>query len=100
MEISNDMQQLASVFDINGIENTVSQNKSDKIKQTASQFAAIFVNEMLKSARKTQFMDNELFNSSQEKMATGLYDQQMALNVTKNDAFGISSMIEAQLKSR
>lgn len=98
MDIPTSFLTSPSVFDISQAREA--HNGKDKVKTVSAEFAAIFVNEMLKSARKADVFKSKLFNSDQEKMAFGLYDQQLSLNMTRNHTFGIENLIEAQIKSK
>lgn len=92
------MQTSSNIFNVDDIKSA--NNKDEKIDKISSQFSAIFVNEMLKNARKSDVFKDKLFNSDQVKMVNGLYDQQVSLEVTKNHSIGISNLIEAELKGK
>ncbi len=69
------------------------QQKSDKAtRETATQFEAMFIQEMLKSMRAT-VEKNELTGSDAEEQFTQIYDRELAQALAKRNTLGIADMI-------
>ncbi len=89
--IFNDLSGLASL--------KARSNRGDEagaLKETAKQFEAIFLNMMLKQMREASFGD-PLFDSDAGDSYRAMFDQQLALNLSKNGSLGIAKLIENQL---
>jgi len=65
-------------------------------QEVARQFAAIFVQAMLKEMRAAVPVGG-LFDSDQMRMYQQMFDQQIALDVARGNGLGMSEMIERQL---
>ena len=69
------------------------QQKSDKAtRETATQFEAMFIQEMLKSMRAT-VEKNDLTGSDAEEQFTQMYDRELAQSLAKRNMLGIADMI-------
>lgn len=73
------------------------EGSSEAIQQTAQQFEALFLQLMLKGMRATQFDDSGLLNSEQTQFYQGLFDQQIALDLSQRGSLGLADMIAEQL---
>ena len=73
--------------------------KSDPsaVRKVAQQFESMFTRMMLKSMRDTVGTD-PLFGSDQEKMYQGMYDDQLALQLSKGRGLGLADMLVRQLQ--
>tara|TARA_B100001750_G_C15094227_1_gene392160 strand:- start:131 stop:451 length:321 start_codon:yes stop_codon:yes gene_type:complete len=70
-----------------------------KLRETASEFEAIFIQQMLKSMRETSF-ESDLFPKSKgEKIFRSLLDEQYANISANSGSLGLGEMIYQQLKS-
>ena len=67
-----------------------------QLKKAAAQFEAIFVRQMLASARKTHF-DDKLFSSQGMDTFQEQQDSHFADIAASRDAFGLTKMIEQRL---
>lgn len=70
------------------------------IKKVAQEFESVFVNEMLKAMRKAGdvFGDDNFMNSNESKTYRDMYDQQMAVSLSKSgNGIGLASVLERQL---
>lgn len=95
MDINPQIISSTSIFEL---QNSVANAKGQqKIKAVAAQFAAVFVNEMLQTARKAKLGDN-LMDSDQSKLAQKLYFQQLATDLTQNDGLGITELLTRQIE--
>ena len=70
-----------------------------KLRETASEFEAIFVQQMLKTMLESSFESDLLPTSEGEKMFRSLLDEQYARLSAKSGSLGLGEMIYQQLKS-
>ena len=70
-----------------------------KLRETASEFEAIFIQQMLKTMRETSFESDMLPKSEGEKIFRSLLDEQYANLSAKSGSLGLGEMIFQQLKS-
>lgn len=69
------------------------QQKSDKAtRETATQFEAMFIQEMLKSMRAT-VEKNELMGSDTEDQFQDMYDRELSMQMAKRGSLGVADMI-------
>ncbi len=69
------------------------QQKSDKAtRETATQFEAMFIQEMLKSMRAT-VEKNDLMGSDTENQFQDMYDRELSMQMAKRGAMGVADMI-------
>ena len=100
---TNTFSQQASIFsDLNSLDAIRRQGLNDKsgaIKKAAQEFEAFFLKMMLKSMRQASeaMGENELFGSQQEKMFTGMMDEQLAVDLSTKGSLGIAELMVAQL---
>jgi flagellar protein FlgJ len=73
-------------------------NDRDKLAGVAKQFEAIFLRQMLASARKTDLAgDDGIFSSEAMGTFRQMQDERYADIASDTGAFGLAKMIEAQL---
>ncbi len=72
-------------------------DQRQQLAKAAQQFEAIFLRQMLASARSTDFGGNDLFGSSGEDTFTEMRDAHFADVASETGAFGMAAAIEAQL---
>ena len=70
-----------------------------KLRETASEFEAIFIQQMLKTMRESSFESDLLPKSEGENMFQSLLDEQYAKLSAKSGSLGLGEMIYQQLKS-
>ncbi|NKB38984.1 MAG: flagellar assembly peptidoglycan hydrolase FlgJ [Gammaproteobacteria bacterium] len=75
-----------------------SQNSEEALREVAGQFEAIFIQMMLKSMRDASLSEG-VFDSQQSEMYMGMFDQQIALDLSVKGAFGIAEMMVRQLQN-
>ena len=68
----------------------------EAIKAAAEQFEALFLQMMLKSMRDAS-MGDELFDNDQTDLYRDMFDQQIALTMSKRRSLGMADMVERQL---
>ena len=93
----------ASIYsDLNSLDKIRQLGQKDEvaaIKKAAQEFEAFFMNMMLKSMRQASEVigDDSMFGSEQEKMFTGMMDEQMAVNLSQAGHLGIAELMMSQL---
>jgi Rod binding domain-containing protein len=70
-----------------------------KLRKAANEFEAIFIQQMLKSMRKTSLESDLLPKSEGEKIFRSMLDEQYARLSAKSGSLGLGQMIYQQLKS-
>lgn len=96
------LEQASIYSDINSLDAIRRQGKFDEagaIKKAAKEFEAFFMNMMLKSMRQASEVigeDSPLF-SQQEKMFTGMLDEQLSVNLSQSGHLKIADLMYSQL---
>ncbi len=72
------------------------ENASGATKEVAQQFESLFVKMMLKSMRDASFGD-EMFGSQQMDAYQDMFDNQMAIHLSRGKGIGLSDVIMQQL---
>ena len=88
--------------DFNGLanlKNQARQNSPEALKETAKQFEAIFVANMLKGMRDAKLADG-IMDSDQSKFYNEMYDQQLAMHLSGNPGVGLADLIVKQLSHK
>ena len=70
-----------------------------KLREAANEFEAIFIQQMLKSMRKTSLESDLLPKSEGEKIFRSMLDEQYAKLSANSGSLGLGQMIYQQLKS-
>ena len=75
--------------------------KSDdaKLREASNEFEAIFIQQMLKTMRKTSLESDFIKKSEGEKIFRSMLDEQYAILSAKSGRLGLGEMIYQQLKS-
>ncbi len=77
------------------LDNSIKNATPKTLSETAEQFEALFVNQLLKQARKSKLSD-ELFSSQATETYSSMLDQERANQLAKNIDFGIAKALERQ----
>lgn len=72
-------------------------NDPKALRAAAQQFEALFTSMVLKSMRQANFKD-PLFGSDQQSFYQDMYDQQLALQISKGPGLGLADMLVQQLR--
>ena len=75
-----------------------STNKLDELKKVANQFESIFVNQVLKQARKGKVAEG-ILNSEAEETFNSLIDQEYSKVLSEKSNFGIAEALYDQFKN-
>ena len=69
------------------------QQKSDKaLRESATQFEAMFIQEMLKSMRAT-VEKGDLMGSDTEEQFTQMYDRELSMALARRNTLGVANMV-------
>lgn len=68
----------------------------ETLRKVAGQFEALFVQQMLKTMREST-LNEGLMDSDQSKFYQGMFDQQIALEMTRGKGLGLADMLVRQL---
>ena len=68
----------------------------EAIQTVTKQFEALFVQQVLKSAREAKLADG-LFDSSEGEIYQDMFDKQIAINLTQGEGIGLAKIIVEQL---
>ncbi|MGL4319089.1 MAG: flagellar assembly peptidoglycan hydrolase FlgJ [Pseudomonas sp.] len=80
----------------------VGGDSSSNIKKVAQEFESLFVNEMMKAMRKANevFAEGNFMNSNESKTYQDMYDQQLAVTMSKSkNGIGLADVLERQLSN-
>ncbi len=96
------MQQATIYNDLNSLDAIRKQGFSDEegaIKKAAQEFEAFFLKMMLKSMRQASEVigEDNMMSSKQEKMFTGMMDDQLAVDLSTKGSLGIADLMVEQL---
>ena len=70
-----------------------------KLREAANEFEAIFIQQMLKTMRKTSLESDFIKKSEGEKIFRSMLDEQYAIISAKSGSLGLGEMIFQQLRS-
>ena len=70
-----------------------------KLREAANEFEAIFIQQMLKTMRKTSLETDFIKKSEGEKIFRSMLDEQYAILSAKSGKLGLGEMIFQQLRS-
>ena len=87
------MDQLREIPDAKG------KTDDAKLREASNEFEAIFIQQMLKTMRKTSLESNFIKKSEGEKIFRSMLDEQYAILSAKSRRLGLGEMIYQQLKS-
>ena len=76
-----------------------SDKKLKELKEISNQFESIFINQILKQARKSK-IENSLFDSEAISTFNSMIDEQYSEILSKKTNFGISDALFNQFKSQ
>ena len=76
-----------------------SQDDKAKLREAANEFEAIFIQQMLKTMRKTSLESDFIKKSEGEKIFRSMLDEQYAIISAKSGSLGLGEMIFQQLRS-
>jgi len=87
------MDQLREIPDAKGKSNDA------RLREASNEFEAIFIQQMLKTMRKTSLESDFIKKSEGEKIFRSMLDEQYAILSAKSGRLGLGEMIYQQLKS-
>ncbi|MBI5461111.1 MAG: flagellar assembly peptidoglycan hydrolase FlgJ [Gammaproteobacteria bacterium] len=72
------------------------ERSPETLRKVAGQFEALFVQQMLKTMRESS-LNEGLMDSDQSKLYQGMFDEQIALEMSRGQGLGLSDMLVRQL---
>jgi len=99
LDSSNTPSIYSDIHSLNRIREQATNDSRGAIKAAAKEFEAFFMNMMLKSMRQASEVigDDSFFSSSQEKMFTGMLDEQMSAELSQKGTLGIAELMTQNL---
>src|ERR1700744_1957939 len=82
---------------LRALKRAAANNDPAAVRKVAQQFESMFTRMMLKSMRDAVGTD-PIFGSDQEKTYQGMYDDQLALQLSKGRGLGLADMLVRQLQ--
>lgn len=101
----NSINSAYNYSDLAGLNAITKQSNSDEagaLKEVARQFESMFVGMMLKSMREANsvFEEGNPLNSNESKFYRQMFDDQLALSLTKGKGMGLADTLYRQMKSQ
>ena len=81
------------------IPDAISKTDDEGLRKASNEFEAIFLQQMLKTMRKTSLESDFIKKSEGEKIFRSMLDEQYAILSAKSGRLGLGEMIYQQLKS-
>jgi peptidoglycan hydrolase FlgJ len=81
---------------LSGLKREAAAQTPEAVRETARQFESLFTTMMLKSMRSAS-MGDPMFDSSQGEFYQEMFDQQLAVQLSKGKGLGLSDMLVRQL---
>tara|TARA_Y100001960_G_scaffold172258_1_gene180561 strand:- start:56 stop:376 length:321 start_codon:yes stop_codon:yes gene_type:complete len=75
------------------------KNNDTRLREASNEFEAIFIQQMLKTMRKTSLESDFIKKSEGEKIFRSMLDEQYAILSARSGRLGLGEMIFQQLKS-
>src|SRR5580704_7272572 len=82
---------------LQALKRSAAKNDPAAVRKVAQQFESMFTRMMLKSMRDAVGTD-PIFGSDEEKTYQGMYDDQLALQLSKGRGLGLADMLVRQLQ--
>jgi flagellar protein FlgJ len=81
---------------LDGLKKSAQAHDPGALREAARQFESLFTNMLLKTMRETKFGD-ALGDSQETEFYQGMYDQQLAVQLSKGKGLGLADMLVQQL---
>jgi len=81
---------------LDGLKKSAQAHAPGALREAARQFESLFTNMLLKTMRETKFGD-ALGDSQETEFYQGMYDQQLAVQLSKGKGLGLADMLVQQL---
>ncbi|MBP8185541.1 MAG: rod-binding protein, partial [Pseudomonas sp.] len=96
---SHDSGAFTDLNRLSQLKNGKDRDSDGNIHKVAQEFESLFVNEMMKAMRKAGDVlgDDNFMNSHESKTYRDMYDQQLAVTMSKQNGVGLASVLERQL---
>ena len=84
---------------LRGLPDAKGKTDDARLREASNEFEAIFIQQMLKTMRKTSLESDFIKKSEGEKIFRSMLDEQYAILSAKSGRLGLGEMIYQQLKS-
>ena len=84
---------------LRGIPDASGKTDGARLREASNEFEAIFIQQMLKTMRKTSLESDFIKKSEGEKIFRSMLDEQYAILSAKSGSLGLGEMIFQQLRS-
>ena len=84
---------------LKGLPDAKGKTDNARLREASNEFEAIFIQQMLKTMRKTSLESNFIKKSEGEKIFRSMLDEHYAILSAKSGRLGLGEMIYQQLKS-
>lgn len=82
--------------DLSKMRQSAHQNPKQALVDAAHQFESLFMNQLMKSMRATQFDDDNLMNSEQTRFFQGMQDEKLVQELSSKGNLGVADKIIEQ----
>lgn len=77
------------------------QNLSDmRLKRVCSEFESLFIEQMLKTMRRTVHHGGLIGESNEGKILTSMYDEKLAICIAQSGGIGLGQMLFESIKAK
>jgi flagellar protein FlgJ len=92
----------ADLAGLAALKNDAKAQSPDALKEAAKQFESLFTQMLLKSMREANrsFGEDSMFGSDQADFYQGMFDDQIAMQLSQGRGLGLAEMLVQQLKGR
>ena len=94
-----DFSSLQSLRDGGNSDSASSLTEEDQLEEAARQFSSIFLHMALKSMRDASF-GGGILDSQQSEFYRDMFDQQISLDLSQSEGFGLTQLIVNQLSPK
>lgn len=91
-----DYQLVTDVQALNGLKQTAKKDQAEALRPVAEQFEALFINQIMKEARKVK-LDDGWLDGGQSDFYKQWYDQQLSQVLSTKGSLGLADLIVKQL---
>lgn len=81
---------------LTALKGKAARNPEGALDEVTRQFESLFLQQMIKEMRKAKLADG-IFDSSQSQFYRDMYDQQLALHLSKSGGLGLAEVLKRQL---
>lgn len=83
---------------LGALRSQAARNDPEALRKVGKEFEAMLVNQLLKTARATKFVEDDPMDSPAMQTFTGLLDEQYAQSVTRGRGLGLAEALVKQIE--